>query len=93
MGKRGGAYHARPESGTGASVSSTAGRAPNPTRSAAAHGTITLLVSHRFSTVRTADLIGVLEDGGVREWGSHRELMAAGGTYAELFELQARAYA
>ena len=57
-----------------------------------AYGTITLLVSHRFSTVRTADLIVVLENGLVREAGSHQELMAAGGTYAELFELQARAY-
>ena len=57
-----------------------------------AYGTITLLVSHRFSTVRTADLIVVLEDGLVREAGSHQQLMATGGTYAELFELQARAY-
>jgi ATP-binding cassette, subfamily B, bacterial len=59
----------------------------------AAHGTITLLVSHRFSTVRTADLIVVLEDGHVVESGSHEQLIAAGGQYAELFELQARAYA
>ncbi len=59
----------------------------------AAHGTITLLVSHRFSTVRTADLIVVLEDGRVVESGSHEQLVAAGGQYAELFELQARAYA
>jgi ATP-binding cassette subfamily B protein len=49
-------------------------------------------VSHRFSTVRTADLIIVLEDGLVGEAGSHQQLMAAGGMYAELFELQARAY-
>ena len=59
----------------------------------AAHGTVTLLVSHRFSTVRTADLIVVLEDGTVVESGSHEQLIAAGGQYAELFELQARAYA
>jgi ATP-binding cassette, subfamily B, bacterial len=59
---------------------------------AAVHGTITLLVSHRFSTVRAADLIIVLERGTVVESGSHAELMAAGGTYAELFALQARAY-
>lgn len=59
---------------------------------AAAQGTITLLVSHRFSTVRTADLILVLEDGLVVEHGSHTELLARGGTYAELFDLQARAY-
>ena len=59
----------------------------------AANGTITLLVSHRFSTVRTADLIVVIEDGQVVECGSHEQLVAAGGQYAELFELQARAYA
>jgi ATP-binding cassette subfamily B protein len=59
---------------------------------ASAHGTITVLVSHRFSTVRAADLIVVLQDGRVLEHGSHPELLAAGGTYAELFELQARAY-
>lgn len=59
---------------------------------AAARGTVTLLVSHRFSTVRSADLIVVLESGRVAESGSHDELMHSGGTYAELFELQARAY-
>jgi ATP-binding cassette, subfamily B, bacterial len=59
---------------------------------AAAQGTITLLVSHRFSTVRSADLIVVLEGGQVVEHGSHTDLLAAGGTYAELFNLQARAY-
>ena len=55
-------------------------------------GAITVLVSHRFSTVRMADLILVIRDGGICEQGSHDELMAAGGLYAELFELQARAY-
>jgi ATP-binding cassette, subfamily B, bacterial len=59
----------------------------------AAGGTITLLVTHRFSTVRAADLIVVLEHGRMLEVGSHADLMATGGTYAELFELQARAYA
>jgi ATP-binding cassette, subfamily B, bacterial len=59
---------------------------------AAAQGTVTLLVSHRFSTVRSADLIIVLESGRAVESGSHDELMRSGGTYAELFELQARAY-
>lgn len=59
---------------------------------AAKTGTITVLVSHRFSTVRMADLIIVLENGGVRESGSHVELMAQGGLYAELYDLQARAY-
>ena len=60
---------------------------------AAARGAITLLVSHRFSTVRSADLIVVLDAGRVVETGNHDALMAAGGTYAELFTLQARAYA
>jgi ATP-binding cassette subfamily B protein len=60
--------------------------------SAARTGTITLLVSHRFSTVRMADLILVLEDGCIKERGSHEELMALGGLYAELYELQARQY-
>jgi len=60
--------------------------------SAVEAGTITLLISHRFSTVRMADLIVVLEDGRIRESGSHDALMAAGGLYAELYELQARAY-
>jgi ATP-binding cassette subfamily B protein len=55
-------------------------------------GTVTVLVSHRFSTVRMADLIIVLEGGRVREAGSHSELMSLGGLYAELYELQARAY-
>ena len=59
---------------------------------AAETGTITLLVSHRFSTVRMADLIVVLEQGRIREVGSHAELLAAGGLYAELYELQARLY-
>jgi ATP-binding cassette subfamily B protein len=58
-----------------------------------ADGTITLLISHRFSTVRSADLIVVLERGRVAEVGSHEALLAAGGPYAELYELQARAYA
>ena len=55
-------------------------------------GGITVLVSHRFSTVRMADLIVVLTDGRIAEVGSHQELLAAGGQYAELFEVQARAY-
>jgi ATP-binding cassette, subfamily B, bacterial len=53
---------------------------------------VTLLISHRFSTVRMADLIVVLDGGRVRETGSRAELLAAGGLYAELYELQARAY-
>ncbi len=55
-------------------------------------GAITLLVSHRFSTVRMADLIVVLEHGRVAEIGSHAELVANAETYAELYELQARTY-
>lgn len=55
-------------------------------------GRSVLLVSHRFSTVRNADRIYVLEKGCVSEVGDHDELMARGGRYAELFELQASAY-
>jgi ATP-binding cassette subfamily B protein len=56
-------------------------------------GSVTLLVSHRLSTARIADLIVVLVAGRPIEIGSHPELIAAGGTYAELFALQARGYA
>ncbi|HEY2551170.1 MAG TPA: ATP-binding cassette domain-containing protein [Streptosporangiaceae bacterium] len=62
-------------------------------RASRAHGHITLLVSHRFSTVRMADLILVLAGGTLVEQGSHAELMTARGLYAELYTLQARAYA
>jgi ATP-binding cassette subfamily B protein len=55
-------------------------------------GAITVLVSHRFSTVRMADLIIVFADGGIVEAGSHTELMARAGLYAELYELQAASY-
>jgi ATP-binding cassette subfamily B protein len=55
-------------------------------------GRSVLLISHRFSSVRSADRIYVLDQGKVVEQGSHDELMAAGGRYAELFTLQARAY-
>ena len=51
-----------------------------------------LLISHRFSTVRSADRIYVLNEGCVVESGTHEELVAAGGTYAELFALQASPY-
>ncbi|MFD0592589.1 hypothetical protein ACFQZ4_08500 [Catellatospora coxensis] len=62
-------------------------------RAARGTGAITLFVSHRFSTVRAADLIVVLRDGTVAELGSHDELMARGGLYHDLFTLQAKAYA
>jgi ATP-binding cassette subfamily B protein len=57
-----------------------------------AGGRTVLLISHRFSTVRSADKIIVLEKGRIHESGTHDELMRLGGRYAELFELQARAY-
>ena len=60
---------------------------------ALAQGRTVVLISHRFSTVRNADLIVVLNQGKVAESGSHSELLAAdGGLYAELFNLQAAAY-
>ncbi len=55
-------------------------------------GRIAILISHRFSTVRRADLIVVMEHGQVLEQGTHEALMAAGGRYAQLFELQAQGY-
>ncbi|MDB5002461.1 MAG: transporter ATP-binding protein [Mucilaginibacter sp.] len=51
-----------------------------------------ILISHRFSTVRMADRILVLEKGELKEIGNHEELLAKGGIYAELFELQAQGY-
>ncbi|MFJ5265689.1 ABC transporter ATP-binding protein [Streptomyces sp. NPDC088387] len=59
---------------------------------AASCGGITLFVSHRFSTVRSADLIVVVKDGAVLETGGHAELVRAGGLYQELFEIQSQAY-
>jgi ATP-binding cassette subfamily B protein len=55
-------------------------------------GRITILISHRFSTVRMADQIAVLDKGRIIEQGSHESLMAAAGHYAQLFSLQARGY-
>ncbi len=55
-------------------------------------GRITILVSHRFSTVRMADLIVVLDGARLVEIGSHDELMAKGGQYSELYGIQAAAY-
>jgi len=56
-------------------------------------GAITVLVSHRFSTVRMADTILVVGDGRIVESGSHEQLMANDGLYAELYSLQAKQYA
>jgi ABC-type multidrug transport system fused ATPase/permease subunit len=56
---------------------------------AATRNVTTILISHRFSTVRQADRICVLEHGRVVELGSHDELMAVGGRYKTMFELQA----
>ena len=53
---------------------------------------IAILISHRFSTVRHADQIVVLDDGQILEHGTHDELVRLGGRYARLFDLQARAY-
>jgi ATP-binding cassette subfamily B protein len=61
-------------------------------RLAGRNGAITILVSHRFSTVHMADQIVVLERGSVLETGTHDELIAHEGLYAELFDLQARQY-
>jgi ATP-binding cassette subfamily B protein len=55
-------------------------------------GRTAVLISHRFSTVRMADRILVLADGEIREEGTHQDLLAAAGHYAELFELQAAGY-
>jgi ATP-binding cassette subfamily B protein len=55
-------------------------------------GLTTVVISHRFSTVRRAQRIVVLEHGRITEQGSHEELLALGGRYAELFELQARRF-
>lgn len=55
-------------------------------------GRIGIVISHRFSTVRIADRIAVIDDGKVTELGSHKQLLAAGNRYAKLFELQASGY-
>ncbi|HTT04432.1 MAG TPA: ABC transporter ATP-binding protein [Steroidobacteraceae bacterium] len=59
---------------------------------ALARGRITILISHRFSTVRMADQIVVLDQGRIIEQGTHAQLLADGGHYAHLFALQARGY-
>ncbi|MGW0228020.1 ABC transporter ATP-binding protein [Actinopolymorpha singaporensis] len=67
-------------------------RVADGARRGRADGRITLLVSHRFSTVRMADLIVVLSGGRIAECGKHSELLARGGLYAELYNLQAESY-
>jgi ATP-binding cassette subfamily B protein len=57
-----------------------------------AHGRTAIFISHRFSTVRRADRILVFEQGSLIESGTHEELLALGGRYAELFNLQAASY-
>jgi ATP-binding cassette subfamily B protein len=57
-----------------------------------AHGRTAIFISHRFSTVRKADRILVFEQGRLIEQGTHEELLALGGRYAELFNLQAESY-
>jgi ATP-binding cassette subfamily B protein len=55
-------------------------------------GRIGIVISHRFSTVRIADRIAVIDQGKIKEIGSHAELLKAKGTYARLFDLQASGY-
>jgi len=57
-----------------------------------ARGRAVVLISHRFSTVHTADRIHILDEGRIVESGSHDELLAHGGRYARMYEVQARAY-
>ncbi|HWH09685.1 MAG TPA: ATP-binding cassette domain-containing protein, partial [Solirubrobacteraceae bacterium] len=56
-------------------------------------GTTSIVISHRFSTVRRADRIAVLADGVVSELGDHDTLLAAGGAYAEMFAIQSERFA
>ncbi|MFL5797970.1 MAG: ABC transporter ATP-binding protein [Actinomycetota bacterium] len=55
-------------------------------------GTITVIVSHRFSTVRAADLVAVMHDGRLVQWGTHAELLVRGGEYADMYRTQAEGY-
>jgi ATP-binding cassette subfamily B protein len=68
------------------------GNRQGPARQPAPDGGITILVSHRFSTVRMADFIVVLDGLRVVESGTHEALLAQGGQYAELYNIQAAAY-
>ncbi|MER5214797.1 ABC transporter ATP-binding protein [Streptomyces sp. NPDC002838] len=62
------------------------------TRDSAARGAVTVLVSHRFSTMHMAEQIVVVSQGRISEYGTHAELLAAGGEYADLYRTQAHAY-
>jgi ATP-binding cassette, subfamily B, bacterial len=84
--------HALFERYAAAARGSRTGRSAAPAAAGNDGGRITILVSHRFSTVRMADLIVVLDGARVAEVGTHDELMARGGTYAELYGIQAAAY-
>ena len=55
-------------------------------------GRTSFIIAHRLSTIKNADLILVLQDGKITESGTHAELMAANGKYAEMFRLQAENY-
>jgi len=52
------------------------------------HGRTTFVIAHRLSTIRRADKIVVLEDGTIRELGTHQELLTRGGIYQRLYEMQ-----
>jgi ATP-binding cassette subfamily B protein len=67
-------------------------RSPPTDAGAQDNGRITILVSHRFSTVRMADLIVVLDGARLAEIGTHEQLMATGGQYSQLYGIQAAAY-
>ena len=56
------------------------------------HGRTAVLISHRFSTVRMADYIYVLDQGSILEHGTHEGLIGRGGKYARLFDMQAQHY-
>jgi ATP-binding cassette, subfamily B, bacterial len=65
---------------------------PSGQRQTTTDGRITILVSHRFSTVRMADFIVVLDGSRVVESGTHQDLVAKRGQYADLYAIQAEAY-
>nr|WP_020575879.1 ABC transporter ATP-binding protein [Actinopolymorpha alba] len=62
------------------------------TQTSRSRGAVTILITHRFSTVAAADRVIVMDNGRITEQGTHHELLKAGGHYAELYGLQARGY-